>query len=86
MGDVLVTDLFFAFCFSNFSLLFLIFAFRPQLLRVFTMTGIITWTCLGAVLFATLRLYRDLRINIAKAKQTGLPYVLGRKFCLVAAR
>ncbi|KAE8441431.1 hypothetical protein EG329_004957 [Mollisiaceae sp. DMI_Dod_QoI] len=41
------------------------------------MAGIITWTCLGAVLFATLRLYRDLRINIAKAKQTGLPYVLG---------
>lgn len=41
------------------------------------MVGIITLTLLGTVVFATFSLYRDLRINLAKAKKTGLPYVLG---------
>jgi len=45
------------------------------------MVGIITLTVLGAGL-TILKLGIDLRRNIEKAKSTGLPYIVGRKYDL----
>lgn len=38
--------------------------------------------CFGVFLLSTLNLYRNLRVNIAKAKRIGLPYEIVRKFKL----
>lgn len=44
------------------------------------MLQIIALSCLGALFYFTITIIRDWRVNIEKAKKTGLPYMLGRMY------